>query len=145
MVRPSRSAGRQKPHTPLKQAIAEERRWIEERLHAGDSIESLIREHLRFTDALIQTCWQRFKWDENLNSWRKTRISLVAVGGYGRGELMPHQTSTCCCYLKGTTCKNTLRTYSHLPPCCGILVLKSDIAYAASKRRLDKLKVTSQS
>ena len=74
----------------LKQAIAEERRWIEERLHAGASIESLIREHLRFTDALIQTCWQRFKWDENLNSWRKTRISLVAVGGYGRGELMPH-------------------------------------------------------
>ncbi|MEK9590641.1 MAG: nucleotidyltransferase domain-containing protein, partial [Gammaproteobacteria bacterium] len=74
----------------LKQAIAEERRWIEQRLHAGASIESLIREHLRFTDALIQTCWQRFTWDENLNSWRKTRISLVAVGGYGRGELMPH-------------------------------------------------------
>ena len=57
----------------LKQAIAEERRWIEERLHACASIESLIREHLRFTDALIQTCWQRFEWDENLNSWRKTR------------------------------------------------------------------------
>ena len=81
---PSAALEAKNPIPLLKQAIAEERRWIEERLHAGASIESLIQAHLRFTDALIQTCWQRFKWDENLNSWRKTRISLVAVGGYGR-------------------------------------------------------------
>ena len=78
---PSAALEAKNPIPLLKQAIAEERRWIEERLHAGASIESLIREHLRFTDTLIQTCWQRFKWDENLNSWRKTRISLIAVGG----------------------------------------------------------------
>ena len=87
---PSAALEAKNPIPLLKHAIAEERSWIEQRLHARASIESLIREHLRFTDALIQTCWQRFKWDENLNSWRKTRISLVAVGGYGRGELMPH-------------------------------------------------------
>ena len=36
---------------------------------------------------VLRLAWARFEWNENLGSWFKTRISLVAVGGYGRGEV----------------------------------------------------------
>ena len=52
------------------------------RFHEGDEVHRLVNEQAQFADLILRHAWQRFKWDGD--------ISLVAVGGYGRGELHPH-------------------------------------------------------
>lgn len=42
----------------------------------------LLRAHSRLTDRILQSLWQEFELDQH--------VCLVAVGGYGRGELFPH-------------------------------------------------------
>lgn len=78
------------PIPVFKKALAEFREQIATRFYAGESAESLIIANAAFVDEIIRLAWGRFEWQENLKSWRKNRISLVAVGGYGRGELHPH-------------------------------------------------------
>ena len=73
----------------FKDHIAQYRAGLKSRFFEGENADDLVREHARFLDALLTLAWERFDWNENLRSWRKTRISLVAVGGYGRGELHP--------------------------------------------------------
>lgn len=73
----------------FKDHIAKYRESLKQRFFDGTDADTLVIEHARFIDALLTLAWQRFDWNENLRSWRKTRISLVAVGGYGRGELHP--------------------------------------------------------
>ncbi len=63
---------------------------LKQRFHAGEDVEALIEGRAQFVDMVLRLAWQRFDWNENLGKWWKTRISLVAVGGYGRGELHPH-------------------------------------------------------
>ena len=53
-------------------------------------IEQLTHGRAKFIDHILEICWGRFSWDENLNSLFKSRISLIAVGGYGRLELLPN-------------------------------------------------------
>lgn len=48
----------------------------------GDEAHRLVNERATFVDLMIGYAWQRYNWD--------TQISLLAVGGYGRGELHPH-------------------------------------------------------
>ncbi len=74
----------------FRKAIQETRQHHAERFRNGEDAERLVREKAAFMDAIMNLAWRRFDWDENRSSWRKTRISLVAVGGYGRGELHPH-------------------------------------------------------
>lgn len=74
----------------FKQALTRFKADLEQRFYDGESAEILIHDHARFIDKVLQLAWARFPWSENLNSWRKHRISLIAVGGYGRGELHPH-------------------------------------------------------
>ena len=74
----------------FKQAIADYKAALEARFRAGEAADVLVRERARFMDEVLTLAWQRFEWSENLGSWRKTRISLVAVGGYGRGEMHPY-------------------------------------------------------
>ena len=52
-------------------------------------IEQLTQGRAKFIDHILEICWGRFSWDESLNSLFKSRISLIAVGGYGRLELLP--------------------------------------------------------
>jgi [protein-PII] uridylyltransferase len=73
----------------FKKAIADFRANLVQRFNAGEDAGVLIRDHSDFLDQTLTLAWQRFDWNENLKSWRKTRISLVAVGGYGRGEMHP--------------------------------------------------------
>lgn len=74
----------------FKATILEAQLTNQSRFRKGEDAGKLIRERAALTDEIIRIAWGRFDWAENKSSWRKTRISLLAVGGYGRGELHPH-------------------------------------------------------
>lgn len=74
----------------FKAALEACRQNLSERFHAGEDVEALIEGRAEFVDMVLRLAWARFNWNENRGSWWKTRISLIAVGGYGRGELHPH-------------------------------------------------------
>lgn len=61
------------------QALAERQN---ERFANGDDIEDIIIQRAALIDQLIEQLWQSQAWPED--------ITLVAVGGYGRGELHPY-------------------------------------------------------
>ena len=83
-------AGNKKVIPIFKSALATCKAVLEERFWAGAEVEQLLQNHAEFVDMILRLAWQRFDWLENANSLFKSRISLVAVGGYGRGELHPH-------------------------------------------------------
>ncbi|MBT3428318.1 MAG: [protein-PII] uridylyltransferase [Gammaproteobacteria bacterium] len=97
------------PISNLKQTITSFRQQLKERFEQGDPIELLIRSQSDFMDHVLQLCWMRFNWDENKSRWRKTRISLIAVGGYGRQELLPHSDID----LLILSERNTLQNHTH--------------------------------
>lgn len=51
------------------------------RFREGENIRTLIYERAQLIDCLLHFAWHQFKWHDNIN--------LIAVGGYGRGELHP--------------------------------------------------------
>ncbi|OSM53102.1 hypothetical protein WH06_06860, partial [Aeromonas salmonicida subsp. salmonicida] len=57
--------------------------WLHARFDAGDNIIELVATRSEYMDVLLTRLWQKFGFD-------KTDLSLIAVGGYGRGELHPH-------------------------------------------------------
>lgn len=78
-------------YIPLfRQALAEARASLETQFHEGADTNKLIRDHAKFMDGILKLAWRRFNWSENTTSWRKSRIALIAVGGYGRFELLPN-------------------------------------------------------
>ncbi|MFT7382556.1 MAG: [protein-PII] uridylyltransferase, partial [Urechidicola sp.] len=79
-----------RPIPVFKQALETFDSMLADRFYANEDIEVLVRDRGRFMDTVLELAWLRFDWHENLSSWRKHRIALVAVGGYGRGELHPH-------------------------------------------------------
>ena len=66
-----------------KQAITTATEYLHAQFRAGARTGDLIRLRARFMDSLLGTLWERHDWGE-------ADIALVAVGGYGRGELAPH-------------------------------------------------------
>ncbi len=81
---------RQVKSAPAAGDISELRRRIKradaalaERFWQDDDIESLVAERARFIDAFLAEVWHAF-FHGNGN------LALLAVGGYGRGELHPH-------------------------------------------------------
>ncbi len=68
--------------TSFRNAIAAANRHFDTRFYEGEHIDNLIYERAQFIDRMLSHAWRRFEWDKN--------ISLLAVGGYGRGELHPH-------------------------------------------------------
>ena len=52
------------------------------RFYEGENVHQLVNERAHFADLILRHAWNRFEWDGD--------ISLIAVGGYGRGELHPH-------------------------------------------------------
>ncbi|PCK08927.1 MAG: [protein-PII] uridylyltransferase [Alteromonadaceae bacterium] len=55
---------------------------FELRFREGEEIRDLVAERAAFVDLLLYYAWNQFDWGED--------IALVAVGGYGRSELLPH-------------------------------------------------------
>ena len=72
----------QEPIKVFRNAIDASRAHFNNRFHEGEDIHTLVNESARFADLLISLAWLQFDWDDG--------ICLLAVGGYGRGELHPH-------------------------------------------------------
>ncbi|MBQ0721201.1 MAG: [protein-PII] uridylyltransferase [Gammaproteobacteria bacterium] len=68
--------------TVFKDAIRAADTFLNNQFEQGEDAETLVHERAAFIDRILLHAWQRFSWDKN--------ISLLAVGGYGRGELHPH-------------------------------------------------------
>ena len=67
----------------FREALNAANRGLAERFHDNEPIEALVRDRAQAIDEVILTVWGHFA---DLND----EIALVAVGGYGRGELHPH-------------------------------------------------------
>jgi predicted nucleotidyltransferase len=68
----------------FKEAIAHTRQELDQRYRAGAQISSLVCGRAWFIDELLRRVWNLFDWKNS------EHLSLLAVGGYGRGELHPH-------------------------------------------------------
>jgi [protein-PII] uridylyltransferase len=69
---------------PLKQAIKTASNILDERYKANLSITEIVSRRAWVVDQILILAWQAQPWPDEKG------ISLVAVGGYGRGELHPH-------------------------------------------------------
>ncbi len=69
-----------------KRRIARTRAELARRFHAGDPIANLLAARTAFVDDLLQETWTAAPWPR---AWEE-RVCLLAVGGYGRGELHPN-------------------------------------------------------
>lgn len=66
-----------------KTAIKNASDFLHEKFRSGTAASELIRFRSLFIDALLGILWDR-------QDWQHSDLALVAVGGYGRGELHPH-------------------------------------------------------
>ena len=72
------------PIAAFKKAIRHATEVLDGRFGANCDIRSLITGRAWFVDQILREAWKRFDWGGAAD------IALVAVGGYGRGELHPH-------------------------------------------------------
>lgn len=72
------------PIAAFKKAIRQFREVLDNRFNSGRDIRRLIEDRAWCVDQILQQAWQRFDWGDDAD------IALVAVGGYGRGELHPY-------------------------------------------------------
>ncbi len=54
---------------------------LDNRFQEGEDVRSLVYERAQIIDCLLHYAWHQFQWSD--------QVSLIAVGGYGRGELHP--------------------------------------------------------
>ncbi|WP_252274385.1 [protein-PII] uridylyltransferase [Pseudomonas subflava] len=72
------------PIAAFKKAIKQAREVLDTRFREGRDIRRLVEDRAWFVDQILQEAWKRFAWSEDAD------IALLAVGGYGRGELHPY-------------------------------------------------------
>ncbi|WJN58377.1 [protein-PII] uridylyltransferase [Pseudomonas sp. SO81] len=72
------------PIAAFKKAIKQAREVLDGRFREGRDIRRLVEDRAWFVDQILQEAWKRFAWSEDAD------IALLAVGGYGRGELHPN-------------------------------------------------------
>ncbi|HEY3699979.1 MAG TPA: [protein-PII] uridylyltransferase [Spongiibacteraceae bacterium] len=66
-----------------KAAIDRVAAYLDDAFKRGENIRELVQARAQFLDELLRGVWQRQTWPEQ-------QPSLIAVGGYGRGELHPY-------------------------------------------------------
>ncbi|MCC5881269.1 MAG: [protein-PII] uridylyltransferase [Halomonas sp.] len=79
----SELAGTRSPIAPFKAALRDIQQRLDERFHAGADIRDLVHGRAWCLDQLLGVAW-------SLHDWPDDGVALLAVGGYGRGELHPH-------------------------------------------------------
>ena len=82
----SQGATTTSPITQARALLADADAALETRFDAGADIYDLLRDRAQAVDAALTRVWHSLPWPEDADA----RISLVAVGGYGRAELHPH-------------------------------------------------------
>ncbi|WP_296128226.1 [protein-PII] uridylyltransferase [Pseudomonas sp. Ga0074129] len=71
------------PIAAFKKAIRHAREVLDERFKSGREVRRLVEDRAWFVDQILREAWDRLPWSEDAD------IALLAVGGYGRGELHP--------------------------------------------------------
>ena len=66
-----------------KSAIAKSTDYLHGQFRQGGQARDLIRQRASFIDTLLGVLWDN-------QTWGDSDLAMVAVGGYGRGELHPH-------------------------------------------------------
>lgn len=70
------------PVSVFRNALSAAKNHFDNRILEGGEARALVQENAQFADIILHYAWHQQTWDDN--------ISLIAVGGYGRGELHPH-------------------------------------------------------
>ena len=73
----------QAPAPRIRDAVAATQARLDGRFRTGEPVTALVEERARFVDDVLAHAWHRFGLDDHAHR------ALVAVGGYGRGELHP--------------------------------------------------------
>ncbi|WP_369602504.1 [protein-PII] uridylyltransferase [Hahella sp. SMD15-11] len=69
---------------PLRKLLETYQKTLDAAFDEGADVEALIHARSEAVDAVLGKLWTAFDWPE------PDRIALLAVGGYGRSELLPH-------------------------------------------------------
>lgn len=67
-----------------KHAIKAANHYLDELFRSGEDIDTIIALRATFFDQLLRCAWNAMDWPTD------AAIGLIAVGGYGRGELLPY-------------------------------------------------------
>ncbi|SFK33418.1 [protein-PII] uridylyltransferase [Methylophaga sulfidovorans] len=65
-----------------REALKQSQLYLQQQFDSGSPIEELVYQRASFVDEILNQIWQQHISDD-------TPVSLIAVGGYGRGELHP--------------------------------------------------------
>jgi [protein-PII] uridylyltransferase len=87
-------------------AIASTTQYMHQQFYAGAQARDLIRQRAAFIDTLLGILWDR-------QDWGAAEPAMVAVGGYGRGELHPHSDVDLLILLgdNGDSCRDLLSDF----------------------------------